>query len=258
MRFEGYVVLLHAFPLNATLWRPQVDTAPAGWRLVARDLPGFGTSTAPPTVSMDAMARGTLRLLDALHIEKAVIGGLSMGGYLTLALYRMAPERFSGMILADTRATADTEAQQDGRRKMLATVREHGPQAVADEMLPKLLGATSQRDRPELSATVREMIEGNSTPAIAGALEAMLGRPDSTPILSSIAVPTLVLCGDEDVLTPPADSEALHQGIPGSRLVMLPGAGHLSNLEVPEAFSGALREFLDSLGARPDAPAAVT
>jgi pimeloyl-ACP methyl ester carboxylesterase len=196
---------------------------------------------------MEEMARSVLRLLDGLDIQRAVIGGLSMGGYLTLALYRMAPERFSGMILADTRATADTEDQKAGRRKMIATARDQGPSAIANEMLPKLLGATSQRERLSLAATVRAMIEGNSADAIAGAVEAIMGRPDSTPLLPSIAVPTLVICGDEDVLTPPSDAEALHRGIPGSRLVMLPRAGHLSNIEAPEAFSAALQDFLAPL-----------
>ena len=200
---------------------------------------------------MDDMARGILRILDGRAIERAVIGGLSMGGYLTLALYRMAPERFSGMILADTRATADTEEQKAGRRKMIATVREQGPPAIADEMLPKLLGATSHRERPSLAGTVRAMIEGNSADAIAGALEAIMGRPDSTPLLRSITVPTLVLCGDEDVLTPPSDSEALHRGIRGSRFAILPGAGHLSNIEVPQLFSHALNECLSSIWSNP-------
>ena len=116
-----------------------------------------------------------------------------------------------------------------------------------DEMLPKLLGATSQRDRPELAAAVRRMIEASSSAAIAGALHAMIGRPDSRPLLAKIAVPSLVLCGDEDQLTPPSDSQALHAGIAGSRLVMLPGAGHLSNLEAPGAFSNALNAFIGPL-----------
>ena len=241
------MVLLHAFPLNATLWRPQVEAGSAGWHVVTPDLPGFGSSAEPPTATMEEMARGVLRVLDGLGIQRAVIGGLSMGGYVTLALYRMAPERFSGMILADTRATPDTEEQKAGRRKMIATVREQGPSAIADEMLPNLLGATSQRERPSLTGTVRAMIEGNSADAIAGAVEAIMGRPDSTPLLSSIAVPTLVICGDEDVLTPPSDSEALHRRILGARLVILPGAGHLANIEAPEAFSAALQDFLAPL-----------
>lgn len=247
MVLQGHVVLLHAFPLNATLWRSQVASAPAGWQFVAPDLPGFGASTEAPVDSFDAMGGSVLRGLDALGIERAVIGGLSMGGYLTLALYRMAPERFAGMILADTRATADTEQLKAGRQKVLATVRDKGPSAIADEMLPKLLGATSHRERPELTDDVREMIVGNSADAIAGAVTAIMNRPDSTSMLASISVPTLILCGDEDVLTPPADAEALHAGIRNSRLVVLPRAGHLSNLEAPDAFSAAVQEFLTGL-----------
>jgi pimeloyl-ACP methyl ester carboxylesterase len=225
MYANGHVVLLHAFPLNSTLWRPQIERAPTGWRFVAPDL------------------------LDEQGIDRAVIGGMSMGGYVTLALYRLAPERFAAMILADTRATADTDQQKDARRRMIETVRDKGPGAVADEMMPKLLGETSHRERPEIAATVRAMIEGNSRDAIAGAAEAMMNRTDSRPLLSQIAVPTLVVCGEEDGLTPPSDSQGLHDGIADSRLVQIPKAGHLSSIEAPEAFSSALNAFLGELSA---------
>lgn len=246
---QGHVVLIHAFPLDATLWRPQVDRAPTGWRFVTPDLPGFGASSSAPARRIDDMARAVVNRMDEQGIERAVIGGLSMGGYVTLALYRLAPERFSAMILADTRATADSDQQREGRRRMIATVDEHGPSAVADEMLPKLLGETSHRTRPALAAQVRRMIEGNSREVIAGAVEAMMGRPDSRPMLGRITVPTLVLCGDEDTLTPPADSEALHAEIRESRLAIIRGAGHLSSVEDPDQFSVALHSFLGELPA---------
>jgi pimeloyl-ACP methyl ester carboxylesterase len=249
MYANGHVVLLHAFPLSSTLWRPQMDRAPTGWRFVAPDLPGFGASVLPAARTMDAMAREVLNVLDEQGIDRAVIGGMSMGGYVTLALYRLAPERFVGMVLADTRATADTDQQKEARRKMIETVREQGPGAVADEMMPKLLGETSHRERPVVASKVREMIEGNSRGAIAGAVEAMMTRPDSRPLLSQISVPTLIVCGEEDVLTPPSDSTALHDGIPDSRLVQIPRAGHLSSIEAPEEFSFALNAFLGELSA---------
>ncbi len=208
------------------------------------DLPGFGGSQFPPARTMEEMAKEVLSVLDRQGVERAVIGGLSMGGYVTLTLYRLAPERFSAMVLADTRATPDTEQQKEARRKMIVTVRAKGPRAVADEMLPKLLGATSRRDRPELAARVRVMIEANSNEAIAGAVQAMMERPDSRALLEKIAVPTLILCGEEDTLTPPSDSEALHAGIAGSKLAILPEAGHLANFETPVAFSAALNGFL--------------
>ena len=247
MAFDGPVVLLHAFPLSAAMWRPQVDALSPDWRVITPDLPGFGSSAESAVATMSEMAEHVLRVLDSMGAERAVIGGLSMGGYVTLALHRMAPHRFEAMMLADTRATADNETQKDARRKMIATVRADGATAVADEMLPKLLGKTSQKHKPELSAQVRGIIESASPAAIAAAAEAMMHRPDSTSMLSSVAVPALIVCGEEDVLTPPADAHALNQHIRGSRLELLPEAGHLSNLEAPAAFTKALRGFLTTL-----------
>ena len=129
----------------------------------------------------------------------------------------------------------------------MTTARERGAAAIADEMLPKLLGETTKRERPEVGARVRRMIEGNRPDTIAGAVEAMMTRPDSTPLLAEVKVPTLIVCGDEDTLTPPSDSEAMHRAIAGSRLVLLPGAGHLSSLETPEPFNEALRGFVSAL-----------
>jgi pimeloyl-ACP methyl ester carboxylesterase len=152
------------------------------------------------------------------------------------------------MVLADSRATADSEAQKEGRTKAIATVREQGARAIADDMLPKLLGDTTRREQPALLQEVRAMIEGNSPEAIAGALQAMMGRPDSTALLSTVRIPTLILCGDEDVLTPPPDSQAMHRAVAGSRLEIIASAGHLSNIERPEPFSRALASFLASVG----------
>lgn len=247
MATKGHVVLVHAFPLNAQLWNRQAQTMPEGWTLFAPELPGFGRSHATPAASIDDLARAVFRAMDDVGIERGVIGGLSMGGYITFAMYRQQPERFVGMVLADTRATADTEQQKEARRKGIATVTQKGPGAIADEMLPKLLGQTTQREAPALVQEVRGMIESNSPAAIAGALEAMMGRPDSTGLLSTIDIPTVILCGDEDVLTPPADSQAMHRAIKGSRFEMIVGAGHLSNIERPAAFSHALEAFLASV-----------
>lgn len=244
MAAEGHVVLVHAFPLSSELWDPQRAALPDGWRLFTPDLPGFGGSTEPPAMSVEAMAASVLAGMDARGIERAVIGGMSMGGYVTFAMQRLAPERFSGLVLVDTRATADSEQQKDGRRKMMATARARGASAIADEMLPKLLGETTKRERPEVAARVRRMIEGNRPDTIAGAVEAMMTRPDSTAQLAGVRVPTLIVCGDEDTLTPPSDSDAMHRAIPGSRLVLLPGAGHLASLETPDPFNAELRQFL--------------
>jgi len=242
------VVLLHAFPLNADMWRPQLERVPEGWRFIAPDLRGFGPDAAPPSgpATLDHMAAEVVLLLDRLEIDPAVIGGLSMGGYLTFALFRRAPERFSGMILADTKAQKDTPEGLDGRRQMIDLARTRGASAVADSMLPKLLGSSATRRRPGLADTVRSMIEDAPVPAIVGAVEAMMIRPDSRPELSRISCPTLVIVGEEDVITPVRDAADMQNQIGRSRLVILPEAGHLSNLEAPDGFALAMSDFLAS------------
>jgi pimeloyl-ACP methyl ester carboxylesterase len=244
------VILLHAFPLNADMWRPQLEQVPDGWRMIAPDLRGFGPGaeihSGARSPTMDDFAADVVELMDALEIPEAAIGGLSMGGYVTFALCRRVPERFSAMILADTKPQADTAEGKEARRKMIQLVHASGPSAVADEMLPKLLGPTTRNTRPQLAGAVRQMIESAPVDAIAGALEAMLRRPDSTGDLPGVGWPALVIVGAEDGITPLADAEAMQVGIPRSRLVLLPEAGHLSNLETPDAFSRAVGDFLHS------------
>jgi pimeloyl-ACP methyl ester carboxylesterase len=242
------VVLIHAFPLDAEMWRPQLERVPEGWHFIAPDLRGFGPHAAPAAgpITLDDMAGDIAGLLDELAIDPAVIGGLSMGGYITFALFRRAPERFSGMILADTKAQADTPEGLEARRQMIALARAEGAAGVAQSMLPKLLGNTSFERRPDLPHKVRTMIKGSSTEGIVAAIEAMMDRPDSTSDLSRISCPTLVVVGEEDVVTPVTDAVALQNQVARSRLVILPQAGHLSNLEVPDGFALALADFLSS------------
>jgi pimeloyl-ACP methyl ester carboxylesterase len=241
------LILLHAFPLNADLWRPQLERVTRGWQFFAPDLRGFGPAAASATASsMEEMAQDVLAFMDALEIDRAVIGGLSMGGYLTMALYRAAPERFTAMMLANTKAGADTEEGRAARDKLASLVRREGPTAVADQMLPKLLGATSRRARPFLERLVRRLIESNTAEGIAAASEAMKERPDSIETLQRSAVPALVMTGDEDAIIPLDESEAMARAIPRAQLVVLPAAGHLSSLEVPDDFSEALGNFLQS------------
>ena len=240
------LIWLHAFPLSADQWLPQLSRVPPGWRFIAPDLRGFRGGRQAfevfdlPGVTMDAYAGDVLELMTHLEIADAVVGGLSMGGYVAFALLRKAPSRVSGLVLADTRATADTPEGRAARDKMIELVGREGSAGVAREMLPKLLGETTRREQPDLSDAVRRLIEVNTSDAIAAALNALKSRPDSTPLLASIACPTLIICGEEDVLTPMADSEAMHQAISGSRLVRLAGAGHLSNLENPIGFNDAI------------------
>jgi len=248
---RGVLVLIHAFPLSSAMWESQVD-AFAGWRVVCPDLRGFRGPDGPAAEhpgdpTMDEYAIDVEHVLDALDVPQAVIGGLSMGGYVTFALFRRAPARCRGLILADTRATADSEEGRQGRRRMLHLVDEQGASAIADDMLPKLLGATTRREQPLVEQQVRRMIEANSPDAIRAAVTAMMTRPDSTTLVGSIRCPTLIVAGDEDTLTPVSASHEMQQGIRGASLVTLPRAGHLSSLERPAEFNAAVGRFLGAL-----------
>lgn len=244
------VILIHAFPLSADQWLPQLHRVLPGWRLIAPDVRGFrGIGQAYQDVGLDTATMAThaadvLGLMNHLDLDRAVVGGLSMGGYITLAVAKVAGRRLDGLVLADTKATADTEAGRAARDAMIALVTEKGPEAVADAMMPKLIGETTNREQPELGDALKTLILRNTTQAIASAVRAMKLREDATTWLAAITCPTLVICGAEDVLTPPADSEVLAAGIPGAELVVIPGAGHLSNLESPMKFTESLHRFL--------------
>jgi len=241
------MLLLHAFPLNADMWRPQLERAPAGWRLIAPDFRGFGeTSIDSDDVGVDDYAGDILMLMDDLALERPVIGGLSFGGYVAFALFRRAPERIGGLVLADTRSTADTEDGLRARRTLLEAVRREGVAIVPDRQIPKVLGATTRRERPEVVAEVRRVIGSNGAAGIEAAIVALMRRPDSTADLNRITVPTLIIVGEEDEITPIADADAMHRAIGGSSLVALPRAGHLSNLEAPDAFSTTISEWVAS------------
>jgi 3-oxoadipate enol-lactonase len=228
------------------MWQGQLALSDRGWRVIAPQFRGFdGGSGDPPAQSVDDYAGDVVDLLDALHIHDAVVGGLSMGGYVAFALIRHASRYVHGLILADTKAQADTPEGVEGRKRMIALVGTTGPGAVADEMLPKLLGDTTRRTRPQVVERVRALANSSSAEAIAGALRALMTRPDSTPQLSTIHVPTLIIVGDEDTVTPRSAAEEMHHGIPGSELVAIPEAGHLTNLERPDAFDAAVTRFLD-------------
>jgi 3-oxoadipate enol-lactonase len=245
VRARGVLVLLHAFPLNARMWDAQLALADDGWRVIAPQYRGFdGAAGEPAATSIDDYAGDVIDLLDALHVDQAVVGGLSMGGYVAFAVLRHAARYVQGLVLADTKSPADTPEGVEGRKRMLQLVQEKGPAAVADDMIPKLLGETTRRTRPEVVERVRALVMSSSAEAIAGGVRALMTRPDSTPLLATIHVPTLILVGAEDSVTPPAAAHEMHRAIAGSELVEIPGAGHLSNLEQPERFHTALARFL--------------
>ena len=240
------LVLIHAFPLGVQMWEPQ-HSAFNGWRVVVPALPGFDGSDGADSGSMEDFARHVNGLLDHLRVERAVICGLSLGGYTTFRMIRQRPDRASALILADTRCGADTEDARAARFRMLGILAEKGPAGVFEEMRPKLVGATTHASRPDVLEKLRSQMESQSSAAVEGAIRAMLGRPDSTSLLSSIKVPTLVVVGEQDALTPAAESERMQAGIEGARLVRIPRAGHMSNMEDPAAFNAAVSAFLATL-----------
>jgi pimeloyl-ACP methyl ester carboxylesterase len=239
------LLLLHAFPLGLAMWEPQALALSGSHQVVRFDLRGFGGS--PPgdgLLTMERIADDGAAVLDRLGIPSATVCGVSMGGYAALALVRRHPERLRALVLADTRAGADSPEAKAARAAQAERVRREGSRAMADDALPKLLGATSHRERPEVVARVRQIIEANPPRGITDALAGLAARADSTPTLREIRVPTLVVVGEEDEITPLAEAEALQRGIAGSRLAVIPRAGHLSSLENPDEFNRQVRAWL--------------
>jgi pimeloyl-ACP methyl ester carboxylesterase len=252
LREEGTgqpVLFVHAFPLSGEMWDPQLASPPSGWRFIAPDLRGFGRSSRQSgATNVEMHAADIIALLDALAIDRAVVVGLSMGGYVALALLRAASERVRAVVLCDTRADADSDEARANRERLREQLREGGPPAVADAMVPRLLGPTTMRERPGVEARVRGLIEANGAQGIDDAIVTLMTRPDSTPGLARIDVPTLLVVGEEDALTPVALHERMCEQIRGARLAVIPHVGHLSNLEGPEAFNETLGAFLKGQG----------
>jgi 3-oxoadipate enol-lactonase len=246
------VVLVHAFPLGAQMWEPQFRGAFYGWRLLAPDLRGFGGSTDERAEGEDPSIDDYADDIAALIREVAggrpsVLCGLSMGGYAIFAVMRRAPGLVRALVLADTRAGADSLEGRAGRKALLTVLEHDGPQGVAREMMPRLLGASTREHNPGAEETVRLLIKRQSPGAIRDAIHRMMERPDSRPLLPTITHPVLVVVGEEDTLTPPSESEALVAALPNASLVRIAGAGHLSNLEQSQAFEASVEGFLASL-----------
>lgn len=238
---DQVLLLLHAFPFHAGMWE-LTPLAKAGWRVIAPDARGFGKSQPPPEVlGVDTIAADAAALLDSLKVRKAVIAGLSMGGYAALALWRTRKELFRGLVLADTKAGADTAEAAANRETVAKSALEKGMDWIADQLAPKMQRTTPL---PAADEAIRAMIKESTSKAFAAGSRGLARRPDSKPTLATITVPTLILVGAEDSITPPAEAKAMQTAIPGSKLVEIPGAGHLSNIEQPDAFSTALTRWL--------------
>jgi 3-oxoadipate enol-lactonase len=238
------VLLLHGYPHDRTLWSAQLAAPPAGARLIAVDLPRFGESAGAEIPSLDHWADWCVAVCDSLGLDKVVFAGLSMGGYLAFAIWRRHRERVRALVLADTRAGADTDEGKAKRLAMKELATAKGAGAIAEAMMPGMVGKTTRASRPQVVAMLDAMMRNASVGAIHDALDAMRTRDDSTPTLATIDVPTLIICGDEDALTPVKESEAMHKAIANSQLAVIPGAGHASCIEHPAAFNALLSGFL--------------
>lgn len=250
VRGEGPAILfIHGYPLDRSIWRAQID-ALEGFRRIAPDLRGMGQSDAPDLgYSMSIYAADLAALLDVLGVDEVVLCGLSMGGYIALEFLRQRRSRVRGLVLMDTRAEADTPEIRRSRDAAAATAKERGAAAIADAMLPKVLAAATLGRRPDLAERLRSLMAGTPVPGIVGALAAMRDREGSEALLETLApIPTLVVVGEADGVTPPAQARAMAAAIPGAKLAIIPGAGHLPPLEQPDATTERLREFLRSLG----------
>ena len=247
------VVLLHGFPLSKAMWEEQVNGIGSTYRIIAPDLRGHGESPAPEGVyTMDEMADDVVELLDSLSIaERIVLGGLSMGGYVALSLVARYPERIRGLMLFDTRAGADTPEAAKNREASARTIlAADSAKEFVDGMIPKLFSATTLEQRPERVEPLRMVMENNTPRGVAGALLGMAIRPDRRDSLSGITVPTLVLVGEHDVITPPAEAKSLASAIPRSQLEVIPESGHMAPYENPSAANAVILRFLRDLEAR--------
>lgn len=241
------VLFIHGWPHNRTLWAPQLSGLPTHAHCLAPDLRGFGASSVSPPYSIDQYADDLAALLGVVGIDRVVVCGVSMGGYVALSMLRRHAPLLRALILTSTRATADSPEARAKRARLVAFVREHGVEALAGRQLKAMVGETTFETRPDVREALRLLMAGAPAEGVIGALEAMAARADSTDLLAGIGMPTLVVSGSEDTFTSPVEARALADAIPGARLEVIQGAGHVCCYERPAAFNHIVSEFLASL-----------
>jgi pimeloyl-ACP methyl ester carboxylesterase len=239
------LVLLHAFPLSSAMWLAQREGLAAKFRVLTPDLRGFGGSAlGTDEPSVDAMADDVAALLDDRGVDRAIIGGHSMGGYVALAFCRRHPDRVLGAVLADTKATADTDEARDARLRTAERLEADGTvEVLLADLLPRLVGPTTMRTRALVYGRVRGLVQSAPPQAAAWAQRAMAARPDSLDALAGFRPPVLVLHGTEDAIITEDDARTMAQALPNAELIVIPGAGHLTAVEQPQLFNDAVTEF---------------
>ena len=244
------LVLVHAFPFPAAMWQGQIDALSDRWRVVAPDLPGFGASEPfadPLAASIESLARPVAGLIEHLGLGPVVLGGLSMGGYVAFSLLRNHRALVRALVLADTRAAADTAEVRDRRTRQQEQVRRGDVDGLIETMLGTLLAEDTREHQPDVVEHVRRLMHETTPSGFLAALEAMKGRPDATDELPGIDIPTLVLVGDQDQPAPPDVAQDMRDRLPDARLAIIPRAGHLANLDAPDVFNDELRRFLETV-----------
>lgn len=245
------LVLLHAFPFDSRMWDRVRSGVAERARLITPDLRGFGgtaltSNGSPPEPDLDEVADDVLAMLDRLGLDRVVVGGCSMGGYAAMAVLRAAPQRVAGLLLVDTKATADDAQAKENRHAMADRAEREGIDWLAETMLPVVLGTTSRQRRPDVVDSARRLIGEQEPDAVAWAQRAMAARPDSAGLLREVDVPALVICGEEDALIPVEAARSMTDLLSGGELVVLPQCGHLPPLEVPAEFTLAVAGWLDA------------
>lgn len=243
------LVFIHGFPFDRTSWLPQYDYFKDYCRVVVYDIRGFGSSISDSDTqfSMEVFARDFLAFLKALHIEKAIVCGLSMGGYILMNALGMEPERFAGIVLCDTQCNADSEEAKKKREQTIEQIREKGVKAFADNFIKNIFHEQSFKTRKESVEAIREVILNTTQQTLVATVKALAGRPDTCEVLRSVKVPALILCGKQDTVTPPEKSQVMHDLIKNSVYKVIDDAGHLSNIDQPEVFNKHLGEFIKTI-----------
>jgi 3-oxoadipate enol-lactonase len=239
------VIFIHGFPFNKSSWQPQLDALQAQFRVIAYDNRGFGQSQeGDEKLTVTLMANDLIKLMDSLEIDKAIICGLSMGGYIALNAVTRFPDRFAAFVLCDTQCVSDTPEGAKKRYETAEKIQKEGKEKFAEGFMGKLFAKETVASNMSVQENVRSMIISTSVPTLVAALDALAQRTETCTELKNVAKPSLIICGEEDGITPPAQSETMHKNLSGSEIVIIPNAGHLSNLEQPALFNEILQNYL--------------
>jgi pimeloyl-ACP methyl ester carboxylesterase len=242
------VVLVHPFVVHHEFWNGVAERLATKYRVLMPDLRGHGQSqTGNSTATMARHADDLLRMIDAQQVAKAAFVGVSIGGYILFEFWRCYRDRVAALVFSNTKAEADTESARANRMKSIHESRQRSTAGFIEEQIPNYIGATTRRNRSDIVASARRMMQKLTVEGLAAVQQGMAERPDSVSTLTGINVPTLVITGEEDTLTPHANAQLIQRAIPGAKLAIIPKAGHYAALESPEEFARVLRQFLDSL-----------